>query len=171
MQSRFTSTALALLIAAVCAGAHAQSRTRDEVRKELADAMREGNMLRGEVVPRQQWPGADSAMPRRTRGEVRAELEAAQRSGDMLAAGEASQKLNELYPSRYPQQPMVAGKTRAQVLAELAEAQRNGELLAPGELSLTQRELHPGQYPRAVSPMFASAAAGAVISAPGHTMR
>jgi hypothetical protein len=50
-------------------------------------------------------------------------------------------------------------------------ARRNGELPAAGELSLTQRELQPGQYPRAVSPMFASAAAGAVISAPSHPMR
>jgi hypothetical protein len=64
---------------------------------------------------------------------------------------------------------MVAGKTRAQVLAELAAAQRSGELPAAGELSVTQ--LQPVQHPRAVSPMFASAAASAVIAAPGHTMR
>lgn len=171
MQSRFTSTALALLIAAVCAGAHAQSRTREEVRKELADAMREGNMLRGEVVARQQLPGAESAMSRRTRDDVSAELEAAQRSGDMLAAGESSQKLNELYPSRYPQHPMVAGKTRAQVVAELAEAHRNGELLASGELSLTQRELHPAMYPGAALPMVAGAPAAAAMSASARAMR
>lgn len=169
MQSRFTTTALALLIAAVCAGAQAQSRTREDVRKELADAMREGNLPHGEFGARQQLPGADAALSRRTRDDVRAELQAAQRSGDMLAAGESSQKLNELQPSLYPQQPMVAGKTRAQVLAELAQAQRNGEMPAAGELSVAQ--LHPVQFPRGASPMFASAAASAVITAPGHAMR
>ena len=134
MQSRFTYTALALLIAAACAGAQAQSRTREDVRKELAEAMREGNLPHGEFGARQQLPGADAALSRRTRDDVRAELQAAQRSGDMLAAGESSQKLNELQPSLYPQQPMVAGKTRAQVLAELAQAQRNGEMPARGRI-------------------------------------
>ena len=61
------------------------------------------------------------------------------------------QKLNELYPSRYPRQQALAGKTRAQVLAELVDAQRNGELLAAGEVGLTQRALHLDLFPRAAS--------------------
>lgn len=37
-----------------------------------------------------------------TREQVRAELLEAQRTGDIISAGETSQKLNELYPNRYP---------------------------------------------------------------------
>ena len=171
MQSKFTSTALALLVAASCAGAHAQSKTRDEVRQELADAVRNGALMRGEVEPSNLAPGAGSMAPPRTRAEVRAEFEAAQRSGDLLAAGESGQKLNELNPSGYPRQQALVGKTRAQVLAELVDAQRNGELLAAGELGLTQRVLHPDLFPRAAVPMVARAATGAPMDAPDHTMR
>ena len=148
MQSRFTLTALALLIGAVCAGAQAQSRTREQVREELADAVRDGSLMRGEVEPRAAVLDGGAGMQGRTRADVRAELAAAQRSGDMLAAGESSQRLNELSPSRYAKAAMPAGRSRAQVLAELADAQRNGELLAAGEPGLTQRELHPGMHPR-----------------------
>jgi len=171
MPSRFTSKAFALLVAAACAGAHAQSKTGDEARQKLADAVRNGALMRGEVDARNLPLGADAMSPRRTRADVRAELEAAQRSGDLLAAGESNQKLNELYPSRYPQQRALAGNTRAQVLAELADAQRNGELLAAGEAGLTQRELHPAMYPRAAVPMVAGAPADAAMSASPRAMR
>ena len=171
MQSKFTSTALALLVAASCAGAHAQSKTRDEVRQELADAVRNGALMRGEVEPRNLPPGADLLAQRRTRSEVRAEFEAAQRSGDLLAAGELNQKLNELYPSRYPHQQAPVGKTRAQVRAELVDAQRNGDLLAAGELGLTQRALHQDLFPRAAASMVIKAAANAPMEAHDRAMR
>jgi len=169
MQSRFTLTALALLIGAGCAAANAQSKTREQLRQELVDAVRDGSLMRGEFAPRESMPGV--TMHGRSRAEVQAELAAAQRSGDMLAAGESSQKLNELNPSRYPQPTTPAGKTRAQVLAELADARRSGDLLAAGESGLPQRELHPGLRARAASPVLASAPAGAAMTAAGGATR
>jgi hypothetical protein len=144
----------ALLIAAISAGAQAQSsmsKTRDEVRQELVAAVRDGTIPRGEL---------GSPMPittGRTRAEVRAEFDAARQNGDLLAAGESSLKLNQLQPTQYPRPTVVAGNTRARVLAELAEAQRTGEMLAAGEVGLKLHELHPGAYPRASMSVYASA--------------
>jgi lambda repressor-like predicted transcriptional regulator len=82
-----------------------------------------------------------------TREQVKAELAEARRTGDIVANGETGQKLNELYPDRYPPKPVVAGKTRAEVKAELAEAIRTGDLIAGGEAGLKANELWPGVYP------------------------
>ncbi|HVO06939.1 MAG TPA: DUF4148 domain-containing protein [Burkholderiaceae bacterium] len=152
MQSRFTLTALALLIGASCAATQAQ--TREQTRQELADAVRAGTLMRGEIDPRDAMTGA--VAHGRSRADVRAELDAAQRNGDMLAAGESGRKLNELNPSRDLRETVLAGKTRAQVLAELAEARRNGDLLVAGESGLTQREVHPRMAPRAAASVVAS---------------
>jgi Domain of unknown function (DUF4148) len=159
---------IVLLIGAASAGAYAQSsmpKTRDEVRQELADALRDGTIPQGELglTPRELYPNKYPKAPAvagRTRAEVLAELEAARRSGDLLADGESSLKLNELHPSLYPPRPVVVGKTRAQVVAELAQAQRSGDMLAAGDLGLTLKELHPGQYPRPAAPVYAGAPAG-----------
>src|SRR5882672_633879 len=88
------------------------------------------------------------ATAQKTRAEVQAELAEARRTGDFLVEGDSGLKLNELYPWRYPQQPVVLGKTRAQVQAELAEARRNGELLVEGESGLKMNEAFPSRYPK-----------------------
>ena len=44
----------------------------------------------------------DASAPK-TREQVKAELEEAIRTGDILAPGNSGRKLNELYPSRYPE--------------------------------------------------------------------
>jgi Domain of unknown function (DUF4148) len=62
-----------------------------------------------------------------TREQVKAELAEAIRTGNIVA-NDVGQKLNELNPSAYPAQPVVAGKTREQVKAELAEAIRTHSL-------------------------------------------
>jgi hypothetical protein len=148
-----------LLMAAASAGALAQTampKTREQVRQELIEAVRNGSIARGEL------DASMNAMPMaasRARAEVRAEFEAARQNGDLLADGESSLKLNELHPSQYPQRTALAGKTRAQVLAELAEAQRTGDIVAAGESGLKLNETHPGLYPRAAMPVFASAPA------------
>ena len=67
----------------------------------------------------------DAAGPK-TRDQVRAELVEAQRTGDIVH-GDSGQKLNELFPSRYPAKAATQGLTRAQVQATLAEARRTGE--------------------------------------------
>lgn len=169
-------TLITLLIAVTSVGACAQTtlgKTRDEVRKELAEAMRDGTMVQaGEIgLPmREVHPGnypKQPAMAGRTRADVLAELDTARRNGDLLARGDSSLTLNEQYQSQYQQHPVMAGKTRAQVLAELAEARRTGDIVAAGESGLTLREIHPGAYPTAAAAMYAGAAA----SAPGQKMQ
>jgi len=159
MKATLKTTWITLLIAAASAGAHAQTsmpKTRGEVRQELAQALRNGAIARGDQeLPIASAPMADG----RTRAEVRAEFEAARRSGDLLADGESSLRQNELHPSMFPQRTVVASKTRAQVRAELAEAQRNGDIVAAGESGLKLNEIHPSLYSRPVAPVFASAAA------------
>ena len=64
----------------------------------------------------------------KTREQVKAELAEAIRTGDIIGNAETGQKLNELYPHRYPAKPAVAGKTRQQVKDELSQAQRDGTM-------------------------------------------
>ena len=84
----------------------------------------------------------------KTREQVRAELSEAQRTGDIFAIGEAGQKLNELFPSRYPSKVAAKGLTREQVRAELVEAQRSGDIVVAGESGKKLNELFPGLYPK-----------------------
>ena len=63
-----------------------------------------------------------------SRDQVQAELAQAIRAGDMLAPGNRGQKLNELYPNRYPAKQALTGLTREQVKAELAQAVRAGDI-------------------------------------------
>jgi len=132
--SPLASGVLALCVGVFCAGAHAQAKSRDEVRQELAQAVRDGTLMHGEAGPRDAQPMTQP----RTRADVRAEFDAARRDGELLAAGEAGPTPQAHDATRAPQ-ATLAGKTRAQVRAELAEAQRNGELLAAGEAAFTPR--------------------------------
>ena len=157
--------AMALLIVGVSASARAQTAaptTRDEVRRELFEALRDGTLPHGEAgaPQRKLRPQANAQLPR-SRADVLAELDTARRDGELLAGGESSLKLNELRPSQYPAHAVFAGKTRAQVKTELAEAQRNGDMVADGESGLTLRELRPQAYPRAAASAFAGASAPA----------
>jgi Domain of unknown function (DUF4148) len=78
---------------------------------------------------------------------VQSELAEARRTGDIVGNSRTGQKLNEMYPGRYPPKPVVAGKTRAEVKAELAEAVRTGDIIVNGETGLKANELSPGAYP------------------------
>jgi len=156
------ATTIALLIVTAAAGAYAQgngTRTREQVRQELFEAMRNDTLARGEqdVPLREPRPAALAAT--RSRADVQAEFDAARRNGALLAGGESSQTMSEAHPSQYPAHTVVASKTRAQVKAELAQAQRDGDLLASGEAGLTLREQHPDAYPRAAASAFAAASA------------
>lgn len=82
-----------------------------------------------------------------TREQVKAELAEAIRTGDIIGNSETGQKLNEMYPGRYPAKPVMAGKTRSEVRAELAEAVRTGDIIVNGETGLKANELSPGAYP------------------------
>ena len=127
---------LPLIFAATAGSAFAQNTqlTRAEVKAELVEAIRTGDLLAdgetglklNEINP-SKYPSKPSQLGK-TRAQVRAELEEAIRTGDMFAVGEAGLKLNEIHPSKYPSKPAQVGKTRAQVQAELSEAKRLGLL-------------------------------------------
>jgi hypothetical protein len=129
-----TRILLPFIFAATAGAAMAQSGplTRAEVKADLAEAIRTGNILAtGEtgLMRNQLNPGAYPAKPVQmgnTRAQVQAELAEAIRTGNVLANAESGLKLNEINPSAYPAKPVVMGKSRAQVVAELAEAQRLG---------------------------------------------
>lgn len=131
--------------------AQQQGKTRAQVRAELAEALRTGQLLApGESGLTQQQQRPDlfpsiAMFPGRSRQEVRNELAEARRTGDLIA-GESSARLNEVHPDLYPPVPMAPGKTREQARAELAEALRTGDILAGGESSLTLRQRFPASY-------------------------
>ncbi len=141
---------IALLLAALLGSAAADGLTRQQVRDELAEARRTGNIDAGgevglklnELYP-EQYP-ARAALPGRTRDEVRAELAEARRTGDLIV-GEAGLRLNEYEALRYPAVDGMPGKTRAEVKSELAEARLLGEL-QQGEAGSTLAEEFPQLY-------------------------
>ena len=180
----FTRTIGPLLLLAAF-GTHAQTPlTREQVKAELAEAIRTGDMpTSGEsnLKLNEMYPGLYPAKPTRaskTRGQVTAELAEAVRTGDMQANGESVLKLNELNPDRYPARPVNAGKTREQVTAELAEAIRTGDMPASGETGQMLFELFPQRYAKAresvhagnsQSPAASAIAANRSASAPTYT--
>lgn len=103
--------------------------TRDQVRAELAEAVRTGNIVTGESSAKlnEQYPQLypnQQVTSSVTRAEVQAELAEAVRTGNIIT-GESSAKLNEKFPQLYAHQE-ADSKSRAQVRAELAEAAANG---------------------------------------------
>jgi hypothetical protein len=177
---KYATASIALAVAALVTG-HAQAadlgKTREQVRAELAQAQRTGdiaaNKNQGDEFSaangrklNELFPAAYPAKPAvtgKTREQVRAELAEAQRTGDIAAnkdqgdefSAANGRKLNELFPAAYPAKPVVAGKTREQVRAELAEAQRTGDIVATDnrgdEYSASNgrklNELYPNNYP------------------------
>lgn len=151
-----TSLALLLLATLGAHGANAQSAlTREQVKAELAEAIRTGNMLASgetglklnELYP-ERYP-KPAVQLGQTRDQVKAELAEAIRTGELISTGELGLKLNEEFPQRYPAVAVAAGKTREQVKAETAEAIRTGDIVAAGELGLKMNELYPARYANA----------------------
>jgi predicted RNase H-like HicB family nuclease len=112
------SRSKALLVVAIAlslcgaGSAGAQGKTREQVRAELAEAIRTGDMTFGdadrklnEIAP-QRYP-AKPAVVGKTRTQVRAEFEDAVRTGD-IEVGELGLKLNESAPQRYSRDPEAA---------------------------------------------------------------
>jgi len=132
-------SAIALGLAALTAG-HAlaadpiKPKTRAEVRKELEEAKKMGEipandetgLLLRDEFPQRYPPKATG--PSLTREQVRKELEEAKRTGEIPANDETGMQLHELYPSRYPQQENGPRLTREQVKQELDRARKAGEI-------------------------------------------
>ena len=145
---------LVVLAAAMAAGAHAQTgRTREQVKAELAEAIRTGNIIGSgesgltlrELNP-QRYGVAPAAASTLTRAQVTREFEQARSAGDLIAVGEAGLPANETQPGSHPQKAAVAGKSRAEVQAELREAIRSGNMLAGGDSGRLLNELFPQRY-------------------------
>jgi ribosomal protein L30E len=106
------------------------SVTRDQVKTELAEAVRAGNMIVGESGERlnevfpHNYPIQTSSSV--SRAQVQAELAEAIRNGNVVL-GESSAPLSLVLPQRYDQQN-VASKSREQVRGELADAAASGQL-------------------------------------------
>ncbi len=126
---KYATASIALAVAALVTG-HAQAadvgKTREQVRAELAEAQRTGDIAASKDM------GVDEF------------------------ASTVGRKLNELNPAAYPTKPAVAGKTREQVRAELAEAQRTGDIAANKDMGADEytsaagrklNELFPSNYP------------------------
>jgi hypothetical protein len=152
-----STASLLALIAALNAGHalaadDAAGKTREQVRAELAEAVRTGDMpaisMTGQKL-NELYPNQYPAKPLvtgKTREQVQGELAEAIRTGDMPAISLTGPKLNEAFPSRYPQKIAVAGKTREQVQAELAEAIRTGDMPAVSLTGQKLNELNPARY-------------------------
>jgi hypothetical protein len=141
---------LPVLLLAVIGGAAAQGLSREQVKAELAEARRTGDIIIGGELGQRLFDAAPdrypapASMPAKARSQVKAELEEARRTGD-LTAGEAGLKLNQQRPDLYPPVMRLAGKSRDQVRAELAEARALGNLLL-GEDGRTLAEAFPQRY-------------------------
>ncbi|MDP2164168.1 MAG: DUF4148 domain-containing protein [Hydrogenophaga sp.] len=98
---------IALTASQTFAADTALPKTRAEVKAELAEAIRTGDIVApgesgrklNELFPNQ-YP-AKAVTQSKTRAQVQAELVEAIRSGDIVAAGDSGKKLNELFPNRY----------------------------------------------------------------------
>ncbi|NIC42849.1 DUF4148 domain-containing protein [Aquabacterium sp. A08] len=130
--NRTAYSALALTVAALLTGpALAQDapvgKTRAQVKAELAEAVRTGNVmadgetgrLMNEVYPDRYPLAAATAKPAQTLAVVA---------------------------------PATGGKTRAQVKAELAEAVRTGNVMADSESGRLLKDVYPDRYPLAAQP-------------------
>jgi ribosomal protein L30E len=150
-----------LLLAAFGSSVQAQM-TREQVKAELAQAIRSGDMPVGgesDLKLNQMYPSrypAKAAVAGKTREQVKAELAEAIRLGEMPAGGDSGLKLNEMNPGRYPAKPVYAGKTREQVRAELAEAIRTGDMPAGGESGQMLYEMFPERYAKARESRYAA---------------
>jgi hypothetical protein len=168
------AASIALAIAALSTGyANAadvvQGKTRDQVRAELAEAQRTGDIaaskdVRGDEFAygagrtlNELFPASYPAKPAatgKTRAQVLAELAEARRTGDIAASKDAAsdefttgagRKLNELYPASYPGKTAETGKTRAQVQAELSEARRTGDIVASKDVGVDEYTASTGR--------------------------
>lgn len=135
--TRTQVSAIALAFSALLAGRAMAANidaplTRAQVKAELAEAVRSGNIVvresgakLNEIRPHN-YP-AEQNVAGKSRQQVRAELAEATRTGNIIV-GESGVKLNEAFPQNYAEQQNVASKSREEVRAELAEAAATGEL-------------------------------------------
>ena len=111
------------------------SKSREQVKAELAEAIRTGDIvvisrrgLKANQVAPHLYP-APAAEPVKSREAINAELNEAITSGDVVVSSRKGLKANQIRPDLYPAKPVVEGKTRQQVIEERDLAISRGELL------------------------------------------
>jgi hypothetical protein len=167
---RVVHSLTAIALAGLVGAAHAQSLTRDQVRSELAEAQRTGDIFAPgdsgltlrELYP-YRYPAPRAIPATKTRAQVVAELQEAIRNGDR-PIGDSGLTERDLHPKDFPAPVVAQSKTRQQVRAELAEAIRTGDIMASGDSGLTLRELHPRRYEMASAHGAAQTVAGLASS-------
>ena len=111
-RSQIIAPILMSFLTALFSNAFAQDpaggKTREQVKNELKEAQRTGNMPCGDESGRtlreanpSRYPSAPGT-PGKTREQVKAELEEAKRLGNIPADGETGMTMREKYPNRYP---------------------------------------------------------------------
>lgn len=144
MKSTYLSL-LAVTVAAFTAGQAmaadvSTALTRDQVKAELAQAVRTGDIVidnESGLKANEIFPGrypAKAAVQGKTRAQVQAELAEAIRTGDVPVDGVTGLKMNQLAPGNYPAPVAVQGKTREEVQAELKQSIRHGVLPVYGSV-------------------------------------
>lgn len=142
---------LAAALLGIATLARADGLTREQVKAELAEAIRTGEHLVGDNSNhrlRDINPGKYPARPKeigKTREQVKAELAEALRVGD-VPISEQGLTAYELAPHRFPVRAQPTGKTRAEVRAELAEAIRLGDAPITGDRGLTPAQINPQRF-------------------------
>jgi len=131
--------------------------TRDQVRAELVDAQRRGDIpapgelgLRPREITPDRYP-APAAVQGLTRAQVVAELKEARRNGD-VEVGETGRTAFEIAPRNFARHAVAEGKSREEVRDELAEAVRTGDVIASGEIGAKLNEVYPDRYARTANP-------------------
>jgi hypothetical protein len=166
----FSRIAAATVLATLGFAAHAQDMqglTRAQVRADLAQAQRSGNIeAAGELgrTLREESPGrypAASAASALTRADVVAQLQQARRNGELMV-GDTGLTQADLAPGNFPSRKVAPGKTREQVRAELADAVRTGDIVANNETGELLNEIYPTRY--------SMARAKPTVSSSGHRL-
>lgn len=146
-----TSLSIILAVGASAAGAQV-GKSRAEVRAELDDAVRNGELLDStrllplhELYPGM-YPKRSETTSTVTREQVRIELEEAIRLG-MVPIDEQGLTAKERAPHRFTASAVRVGKTREEVQGELKEAMRKGDLL-DGTTGQPLNTLYPRTYRR-----------------------
>jgi len=169
----FSRIAAAALLSAIGFAAHAQDAqglTRAQVRAELAQAQRNGDIeAPGDLgrTSRELSPGhypAAPVSPTLSRADVVAQLQEARRNGE-LTVGDIGLTQYEIAPQDFPSRVAVQGKTREEVRAELAEAIRTGDIVANNETGERLNEMFPGRYAMAGAKTKASLSGHRLLAA------
>ena len=161
--ARTTSTLLLLAAFGVIgASAHAQSLTREQVKAELMEAIRTGDISAGgnsgayklnELFPNE-YPRSGTAKAMGA-GQAAPAAAAPVRSSGAVPSGELGVPGQE-YAQR------TGGKTREQVKAETLEAIRNGEI-ASGEMGQSPSQQNPQAYAKSRTVRMAQPADGGAM--------